>query len=168
MEYELVVDGEMHKISVESKEGKYNIDLTNRKVEVSYETITPNCLSIIVDNKTYTVYMAESEGRKFAFVEGEQLLIQEAEKVKEKRFTFEGEGIEGGKIVCAPMPGKILKILVSEGEKVRKNQSLAIVEAMKMEHEIKSSIDGFVKKINFKEEEMVDTEEPIVELEEEK
>jgi biotin carboxyl carrier protein len=37
-----------------------------------------------------------------------------------------------------------------------------------MEHEIKSSIDGFVKKINFKEEDMVDTEEPIVELEEEK
>jgi biotin carboxyl carrier protein len=168
MEYELVIDGEIHKISIESKEGKYEVDLQDHKVEVSCETITHNCLSIIVDNKIYTVYIAESDGKKFVFVEGEQFLIQEAEKVKEKRFTLEGVGIEGGKIVCAPMPGKILKILVSEGEKVRKKQSLAIVEAMKMEHEIKSSIDGFVKKINFKEEDMVDTEEPIVELEEEK
>ena len=37
-----------------------------------------------------------------------------------------------------------------------------------MEHEIKSALDGIVKKVNFKENQMVDTEEPIIELEEEK
>jgi biotin carboxyl carrier protein len=66
------------------------------------------------------------------------------------------------------MPGRILKIMVSEGEKVKKKQSLVIVEAMKMEHEIKSVLDGIVKKVNFQENQMVDTEEPIMELEQEK
>ena len=40
------------------------------------------------------------------------------------------------------MPGKVIKLDVAEGEEVRKNQTLVIVEAMKMENEIKSAIDG--------------------------
>ena len=63
------------------------------------------------------------------------------------------------------MPGKVIKINVSENEKVRKNQTLAIVEAMKMENEIKSSIDGTVKKIFAADGDLVDSENPLIELE---
>ncbi|MCJ7577768.1 MAG: biotin/lipoyl-binding protein, partial [candidate division Zixibacteria bacterium] len=64
-----------------------------------------------------------------------------------------------------PMPGKIVKILVREGDKVRKGQGLVIVEAMKMENEIRSPGAGIVKKINFKEGNLVDTADLIIELE---
>ncbi|TET66957.1 MAG: hypothetical protein E3J56_13605 [Candidatus Aminicenantes bacterium] len=63
------------------------------------------------------------------------------------------------------MPGKVIKINVSEKEEVRKNQTLAIVEAMKMENEIKSSIEGYVKKIFVSEGDLVDSEKPLIELE---
>jgi biotin carboxyl carrier protein len=63
------------------------------------------------------------------------------------------------------MPGKVVKIGVKVGDEVRKNQTLVIVEAMKMENEIKSPIPAKVKKINFKEGDLVDTGQPIVELE---
>jgi len=67
-------------------------------------------------------------------------------------------------MVKAPMPGKVIKINVAEEQPVRKNQTLAIVEAMKMENEIKSSIDGYVKKVYVSEGDIVDSEKPLLEL----
>jgi biotin carboxyl carrier protein len=63
------------------------------------------------------------------------------------------------------MPGKVTKVAVAEGEEVRKNQTLVIVEAMKMENEIKTSIDGVVAKIHVAAGDLVDAERPLVEIE---
>lgn len=54
---------------------------------------------------------------------------------------------------------------MAEGDKVRKNQTLAVVEAMKMENELKSPGDGTVKKIHASAGDMVDTSKPLLEIE---
>ncbi len=54
---------------------------------------------------------------------------------------------EGGGVVTAPMPGKILDIKVKPGDKVKNGDILVILEAMKMENEIVAPIDGTVKEI---------------------
>jgi biotin carboxyl carrier protein len=63
------------------------------------------------------------------------------------------------------MPGMVVKLNVAEGDLVQKNQSLAIVEAMKMENELKSPIQGRVKKINGAPGDLVDAGTPLIELE---
>jgi biotin carboxyl carrier protein len=63
------------------------------------------------------------------------------------------------------MPGKVIKFSEAEGDKVRKNQTLAVVEAMKMENEIKSPGDGMAKKIHASAGDMVDTSKPLLEIE---
>jgi biotin carboxyl carrier protein len=168
MEFEFSLEDKLYKISIEKKGDRYFVDLGNTKREVEFQVISTNCFSLTIDGHNQTVYIAEAENKRFIFVQGEQFVIQEKEAVRERRREDESHLAEGKQLIFAPMPGRILKILVSEGEKVRKKQSLAIVEAMKMEHEIKSALDGIVKKVNFKENQMVDTEEPIMELEEEK
>ncbi|WP_206203388.1 MULTISPECIES: pyruvate/oxaloacetate carboxyltransferase [unclassified Thermococcus] len=70
-----------------------------------------------------------------------------------------GEGV-----VTAPMPGKILRILVKEGDQVKTGQGLLILEAMKMENEIPAPKDGIIKKILIKEGQTVDTGQPLIEL----
>jgi len=70
-----------------------------------------------------------------------------------------GEGV-----VTAPMPGKILRILVKEGDQVKTGQGLLVLEAMKMENEIPAPKDGVVKKILVKEGDTVDTGQPLIEL----
>ena len=72
--------------------------------------------------------------------------------------------VGGEGVVTAPMPGKILKILVREGEQVKVGQGLLILEAMKMENEIPSPTDGVVKRILVKEGDTVDTGQALVEL----
>jgi 3-methylcrotonyl-CoA carboxylase alpha subunit len=56
----------------------------------------------------------------------------------------------------APMPGRILRVLVSEGERVARGATLLILEAMKMEHEIKASRDGVVVRLPFRPGEQVE------------
>ncbi len=63
-----------------------------------------------------------------------------AEPVKEKKAQGSGE-------ILAPIAGKILDIRVKEGDLVKKNQVVAVIEAMKLENEIQSAYDGKVKQI---------------------
>ena len=64
----------------------------------------------------------------------------------------------------APMPGKVVRVLVSEGESVKRGAPLLLLEAMKMEHEIRSPHDGTVVKLFRKEGEMVALGDPLVEI----
>lgn len=57
-------------------------------------------------------------------------------------------GVKSGNIV-APMPGKITKILVKVGDSVEENQSIIVMEAMKMEYSLKAQVSGLVKEICF-------------------
>jgi acetyl/propionyl-CoA carboxylase alpha subunit len=64
--------------------------------------------------------------------------------------------------LSSPMPGKVVQVLVKEGQKVKKGELLMILEAMKMEHRIVSPKDGVVEKIFFKEGELVAQEVELV------
>lgn len=66
--------------------------------------------------------------------------------------------------IYSPMPGKIFKFLVNEQDEVKENQSLVILEAMKMEHSILSPKNGKIKKIWVKVGEIVPNEHLIIEL----
>ncbi|MGC9771104.1 Biotin-requiring enzyme [Fervidobacterium changbaicum] len=67
--------------------------------------------------------------------------------------------------IISPMSGVILKVLVSEGQKVEYGQKVVILEAMKMENDIVADRAGTVKKIHVKEGDTVDTGQVLVELE---
>lgn len=64
----------------------------------------------------------------------------------------------------APMPGKVVRVLVREGEEVRRGTPLLLLEAMKMEHEIRSPRDGKVEKLFRSQGEMVALGDPLVEI----
>ncbi|MGB5994161.1 MAG: biotin/lipoyl-containing protein [Candidatus Deferrimicrobiaceae bacterium] len=67
-----------------------------------------------------------------------------------------GKGAAGKALVTSPMPGKVLRLLVAEGEEVQTDQGVIVVEAMKMENELKSAVTGKVKEIFVKEGEVVE------------
>ncbi len=73
--------------------------------------------------------------------------------------------IKSGGLIKAPMPGLVIKILVEEGMSVLAGDKLIIVEAMKMENILKSTINGTVKKISAKEGQAVDKDALLIEIE---
>ena len=70
-----------------------------------------------------------------------------------------------GKIIFAPMPAKVIRVDCKKGERVRKGDVLVILEAMKMENEIISPIDGAIKDVRVKEGMNVSQNEAILEFE---
>jgi biotin carboxyl carrier protein len=164
MDLQFNIDEEIYKIEIDSKEERFLIKLGGEQYHVDSQRISENCLSLLVDGKTYTVLVAEDKTKSYISVQGEQFCIEEAKSEAETRSVAEAATLKEIPTISSPMPGKIVKILVREGDKVKKGQGLVIVEAMKMENEIRSPGAGIVKKINFKEGNLVDTADPIIEL----
>ena len=71
------------------------------------------------------------------------------------RFTLPGSDVEAGGLI-APMPGKVIDLKVKVGTKVKKGDTLVILEAMKMEHQVKASEDGKVTKLLVKKDEQLE------------
>ncbi len=165
MEFEFSVEDQAYKLELDHKDGKYLVKLGDRQYVVDSQVISENGLSLIVDGKAYMVFIAENQEEKYVSVQGEQFCIEEVKADSGARSLAESAAPKGVPTIASPMPGKVVRILVAEGDSVEKGQGLVIVEAMKMENEIRSASAGMVKRINFKEGDLVDAAVPIIELE---
>jgi len=85
-------------------------------------------------------------------------------KLREERFII-FEEVKGMSVeVKAPMPGKILEVLVKVGDQVKEDDEVAMLEAMKMENPIYAPVDGTVKEIKVKANDSVETEQVLLVL----
>jgi biotin carboxyl carrier protein len=107
--------------------------------------------SLIVDNRSFEIEVDNSEDEYQVLVDGRNYHVH---LVDERRVRVGGGQsdieLQGRQKVSVPMPGKVIAVLVSEGDNVERGQGLVIVEAMKMENEVRSPIAGEVKEIKVK------------------
>lgn len=163
MEYRFVYLGRTYRVNIESDGQSWLVTIDDKEPStVEVINSIPNCLSFIMNDRTTTAYLIESGGKKHIFINGESFAL-ELDKGRTRRTP--GVAVEGGEnVVTSPMPGSLVKVLVSNGDNVEVGQTLAIVEAMKMENELKSPINGVVKQVNFEEGNQIDALQPIIEL----
>jgi len=165
VEFEYIVDGRLRTISLEKKGDTYIVSDGDGSLEADIQVISPNIISIKIGERSVRAYMARDKDKRYVQLDGFQFLLTEPSQLGDGFQRGEEQSQEDMLLVRAPMPGKVIKIYVAEKDKVRKNQTLAIVEAMKMENEIKASIDGTVKKIYCSPGDLVETQNPLIELE---
>jgi biotin carboxyl carrier protein len=164
VDFEFLIDNKLYKISLEKREDCFVFSDAEKTQEVNIQSISPHVISVLIEGRSYQVYWARDKEKRYLFLEGEEIVVQEPATSQDGIEKREEKSREDELMVKAPMPGKVIKINVSENEKVRKNQTLAIVEAMKMENELKSTIDGYVKKIFISPGELVGSEKSLIEL----
>jgi biotin carboxyl carrier protein len=105
--------------------------------------------------------------KKLAALGVNEVLVSNSEVYKVYRgFKPSGLNKGGAGALVTQMPGKIVKIMKKEGDKVSKGETVLILEAMKMENEIKSGADGTVKSVNVKEGQALEAGFLMVEIEE--
>jgi biotin carboxyl carrier protein len=166
VEFEFLINDVLQKIAVEKKENHFVFSDGIKTFEADVQHVSANQISILVEDRSYLVYYAQDKDNRYFYIDGQQFIVKEPSEEGVESFRLgEERTSEGTLLVKAPMPGKVIKVNVVEKDAVRKNQTLAIVEAMKMENEIKASVDGRIKKIHVSAGDLVDSEKPLIELE---
>lgn len=161
------LDGEVHKIKItEQQENRIKYELSDKNGEAmlsSHGLQSRLCLNGV----SHVVYVGQNEQGGFPVsYKGFEFEVGRPDMAGPENVTFAESGAlnnDGGNIV-SPMPGKVLKVNVAEGETVTKGQVLMVVEAMKMENNIVSSKDAVVEKLLVKEGDMVDGSQKLIML----
>jgi biotin carboxyl carrier protein len=167
MTYHLVHDSKEYEVNLTRVEGeKYSAEVQGETVEFEYLSVSPDNMVLIINNVYHSVFYNQTNDTLSVFLEGEIFELEwlEGKKSAVRALSREHKGqIE--KKITAPMPGKILKILVKENQTVKINQALFILESMKMENEVQCPMIGKIAKINYKENDLVSVGDPIIEIE---
>ncbi len=131
--FEVTVNGKPYKVG--SSEGGYSVAGKVHKVDVK-------------SNESGNV-KADIDGKiiEALILDIAKAPIKEVEERREKKMPTASSAVRGGKVVMAPMPGKIVRVFVAVGQIVKVGDVLLILEAMKMENEIRSPFEGKVKEV---------------------
>jgi biotin carboxyl carrier protein len=146
--------------------GRYRITADGKSEEVDALMFADRGMSMLVGGHSYSVDLDESGDEVLVHLGGN---VHAVDVVSERRFRLRGGtakfSLEGQQLVRAPMPGKVTKVLVQLGEQVIEGQGLVVVEAMKMENELKSPKNGKVAELLAVEGSAVEKNAPLVAVE---
>ena len=154
MTYSADFHGRAHRVAVTEGGLPAAVRLDESTYEVDFTPIGGGFFSLIVQGRSYEVdVVEEAEGVLVVWVEGEPHHIQFEEEGRRRRRGARAPGqVAGGRqTIVAPMPGKVVKVLVSLEQQVSAGQGVIVVEAMKMENELKASGPGVIKEIRVQE-----------------
>jgi biotin carboxyl carrier protein len=162
MKFVAMMDGKQHTIEVQkdADNGTYVMSLDGRSFEVDARKMPSQIVSMLLDNKSYDVDLERIarksdtlDGRVHVRVRGRVLRFEILDERRLKMKEAQGFRLDVGGLasIDSPMPGKVIKILAKEGDEVKEGQGVIVVEAMKMENELRTPKAGVVKEIKVKE-----------------
>ena len=150
MNYDIELDGRKHRLSLQptTDADRYRVLLDDQAYEVDAYLLQPGVLSLLIEGKSYRILL-DARPTGSAIVQGEQRMPYTLDDPRSLRSRANADaGGAGTRSVTAPMPGRIVRILVRTGEIVEARQGLIVIEAMKMQNELKAPKAGTIARIS--------------------
>jgi biotin carboxyl carrier protein len=142
MKLEVLVNGRAGTLQLEPSSFEYNGLLRDFSIEPS----GPGIFSILIEGRSYQATVLAPEVIQ---VNG-HIFSVELFDPRELRARSSAGASQGRQNIVAPMPGKVVRLLVSAGDRIEEGQGLIVVEAMKMQNEMKSPKTGLVVEVKTK------------------
>jgi biotin carboxyl carrier protein len=148
MLYNVTIDGNHYRLDLNraNDNARWSCHLNGQEIEVDAVLARPDLLSLRLGNLAYEVKSERVAGDFYLWVGSARFAAEVRDPRSLRGRTRSGDDRVPKKIV-APMPGKVVRLLVREGDEVEAGAGVAVVEAMKMQNEIKSPNRGTVRKI---------------------
>ena len=146
MLYEVTIDGKNYRLDINHADGRWACRLDGRDLEVDAILARPDVLSLRIGNQAYEVKSERVANDLYLWV-GSTRFAAEVRDPRSLRGRTRAGDDHGPKKIIAPMPGKVVRLMVREGDTVELGVGVAVVEAMKMQNEIKSPKKGTIQKI---------------------
>jgi biotin carboxyl carrier protein len=150
MKYEIVIDGARRSVEfVPQTNGTSRVTFTveGRLVEADAIRVSPRAYSILIGGRSLEVTADETANGLLLRTNGREFQLEIFDPRSWRRRRGAGIELEGRQQLVAPMPGKIVRVLVAAGQQVTAGQGLLVIEAMKMQNEIRSPKSGKVEKL---------------------
>ena len=157
MQYEIEIGGRVRQVAVHRANGAFLVSLDGRETPVDAVRVDGDTWSLLVGGKSHEITVAPtSPGGPLAVGIGPVRVAVSVNGRRRWGRKEEGGSASGPQRLTAPMPGKIVKVLAGPGDRVGPRQPLVVIEAMKMENELRAARAGIVTEIRAKEGESVE------------
>jgi len=149
MKYETEINGRQVAVELEERDGHVTATVGERRYEI--DVVRP-------EDGAYLLFTSDDVYEAHVWAEGDGLRVRlrdrtfQAQVIDRKhRRAAADHGVEGRQQLTAPMPGKVVRVLCATGDEVAAGQGVIVVEAMKMQNEIKSPKAGRVTEVRVSE-----------------
>lgn len=147
MKFAAEVDGRVIPVEVTGEAGRYRVTAAGETLEVDARRVGESSWSLLLGGESHLADLGEEDGVTVVFVAGEVHRIRVEEESRYLIRTRGGTAAASGQVLKAPMPGRVVLIEVTLGQRVSRGDGLVILEAMKMENEFRATGDGTVREI---------------------
>jgi biotin carboxyl carrier protein len=167
MKYRLKILEEIVDVDISHSDSEHTVQaiIEGKEYDVHYQSVVNGCFHLVMNGKSTEVFVATGDQGKHIFVNGRTFFVQDADQLTHRTRRRGPEETPGE--VTPPMPSVVLRIMVKEGEHVKRGQGIVVVSAMKMQTTLVAPSDGTVKRIHTSIDAKVAPGDILVEIEEE-
>ncbi|MCD4682528.1 MAG: biotin/lipoyl-binding protein [Bacteroidales bacterium] len=165
MALEINIDGKSSNVELLGKEeNKYQVSIDGKIYNVDVAMVEKGVYSVLYKNKSFNVELVRGKEPKTYIINtlynsyDISILDAEAKYLRSRK----DDDMDDDDAISSPMPGKVVKILVKTGDKVKAGDTVIIISAMKMESEYKVKRDRVIKNVMVKEGDIIDGNQPLI------
>ena len=147
-------------VGVERRDNHFFITYDNNEYTVTADEQKSGQLTIQIGEKVIKCIISEGEDSKYVFLDGDIFQVNRIELTGTKKTKQKKEGS-----LNSPISGKVVAVKVKENAKVKKDDVIMVIEAMKMEYLIRAPYNGIIQKVHFKENDQIEIGEITADIE---
>ena len=168
MKYEVEIEGEQRSVEIKSiKDGAITAIVAGRELNCEMTQPEPGVYVLIARTDSKSVYEVRTQnhgdGNTTLRLMGTTVVTRVIDPKHRPRSA--DHGTDGRQQIISPMPGKVVRVLVNAGDAVKRGQGVIIIEAMKMQNELKSPKDGQVTEVAVSEGQTVAASQALITIE---
>lgn len=130
--------------SVHYQPGETTITIDGEVIEAHAQVLRPGVLSLLIEGRAWRILLEEGVEESAVHFAGKRVAYRMEDPRSLKARRGRTGSADGPKMIRASMPGRVVRILAERGEEVEAHQGVVIIEAMKMQNELKSPKTGRV------------------------
>lgn len=163
MKYAVLVDGISRALELERQgNGSLRVHLDGKVFDADAVEIVPGTFSILIGGRVFEAQVLPGKGSLSIRCAGRDFAVEVRDPRAWRGSRSGALEAAGRQQIVAPMPGKVVRVLVAAGDAVEAGQGLLVVEAMKMQNEIRAPKSGTIERVFVGEGQAVSAGEPLV------
>ena len=147
MKLEIELDGKTRTVELTRIGERTQCILDGRPVEADVVEVSPAVYSILIDGQSFEARVESAAAGLRVIVGGHEYAAAIRDPRQWRRHRGAAVEAEGRQQAIAPMPGKVVRVLVKAGDAVEAGQGLVVIEAMKMQNEVRSPKRGTIERL---------------------